>query len=106
PSRTLFEVAQHGYAHIPCTVDGKRYEFAPAQTPATVLADADAITSGKRRLETLFPSRFRGGFSAPFDGLPGWLPAHWATSGGAFISCLSSRPQQTAPVPLVRAGVD
>jgi hypothetical protein len=106
-SRTLFEVAQHGYAHIPYTIDGKRYEFAPAmRSSPKALTDADAIACGKRRIETLFPARFRGGFSAPFDGLPDWLPAHWAQVGGAFVSCLSSRPRQRSLLPVVRAGVD
>ena len=106
-SAALFEVAQHGYAHIPWSVEGRRYEFTPRnQAAAGQPSEEEAIAWGKRRLETLFPTRFRGGFSSPFDGLPEWLPALWERLGGVFISCLSSKPRGDSELPLVRAGVD
>jgi len=106
PSGGLFEVSQHGYAHVPRSTDGgRRCEFAP-ESAAPTLDELHMIASGKQKLETTFPNRFSGGFSAPFDALPSWLPAAWHSLGGAFVSCLSTNFVPGAPVPVRRAGVD
>jgi len=105
PSRRLFEVSQHGYAHLPHTADGRRFEFSLENTGPTP-EEFNAIAQGKRRLETAFPNRFAGGFSPPFDAFPPWLPATWKSLGGTFVSCLCSNSVAGAPLPVRRAGVD
>ena len=106
PSRKLFEVSQHGYAHVPRTADsGQRCEFS-LQNAAPPPEDVQAIARGKQMLEAAFPNRFTGGFSPPFDALPPWLPAIWHSMGGTFVSCLGSNTFPGAPLPVRRAGVD
>jgi hypothetical protein len=106
PSSALFEVSQHGYAHVPRTSDsGRRSEFSP-DNAAPSAEEFEAIARGKRQIETAFPRRFSGGFSPPFDALPPWLPAKWHTLGGAFVSCLYTNSVAGAPLPVRRAGVD
>ena len=91
PSGALFEVSQHGYAHVPRTTDsGRRCEFSP-ESVASTPEELHMIASGKQKLETTFPKRFAGGFFAPFDAMPPWLPAAWHSLGGAFVSCLSHK---------------
>jgi hypothetical protein len=68
--------------------------------------DLEVIHRGKLALETIFPNRFTGGFSPPFDALPPWLPAAWHREGGTFISCLYTNDLDGSSVPVVRAGVD
>jgi hypothetical protein len=106
PSKALFEVSQHGYAHVPRSAEnGRRCEFFPEST-APAKQELDMIARGKQLLEAAFPQRFAGGFSPPFDALPSWLPAVWHSLGGKFVSCLSRNSPLGAPVPLTRAGVD
>jgi hypothetical protein len=106
PSNALFEVSQHGYAHVPRTSDnGLRSEFSPDSVAPTA-EEFEAIARGKRQMEMAFPRRFTGGFSPPFDALPPWLPAKWHTLGGAFVSCLYTNSVAGAPLPVRRAGVD
>jgi hypothetical protein len=58
PSRMLFEVSQHGYAHVPRTADGgRRCEFFPEST-APAAEELDVIAQGKRQIEAAFPNRF------------------------------------------------
>lgn len=106
PSKTLFQVSQHGYAHVPrLAANGRRCEFFPEGTvPAT--EELDVIARGKQQLEVAFPRRFAGGFSPPFDALPPWLPATWHTLGGKFVSCLSKTSAPSEPLPVTLAGVD
>ena len=106
PARDLFEVSQHGYAHVPRSrPDGRRYEFDP-DSPAPDARDRDDIGWGKERLEQVFPARFSGGFSPPFDGFPGWLPTVWADRGGTFVSSMFTGRLESSPIPVIRAGVD
>jgi len=106
PPRKLFEVSQHGYAHLPHTAENKRrYEFSPEGTAPTP-EELDRIARGKQTLEAAFPNRFTGGFSPPFDAMPAWLPAVWHSLGGAFVSCLRTNSVSGSPVPVRRAGVD
>jgi hypothetical protein len=106
PARKLFEVSQHGFAHVPRrTQAGHRCEFFPDSESAT-LPELAAIGAGKRQLESAFPKRFSGGFSPPFDALPRWLPEAWRLEGGAFVSCLYTNCLAGAPIAIVRAGVD
>jgi len=106
PSVALFEVSQHGYAHVPRTSDsGRRCEFSP-ETDAPAARECEEIARGKTQLEKVFPKRFAGGFSPPYDVLPPWLPSMWQSLGGAFISCLHANAVAGSPVPVTRAGVD
>ncbi|MBZ5608249.1 MAG: hypothetical protein LAP38_08330 [Acidobacteriia bacterium] len=106
PSRKLFEVSQHGYAHVPRTPDsGRRCEFSPESTAPTP-EDVEVIARGKQQIEAAFPNRFKGGFSPPFDALPPWLPAAWHALGGTFVSCLHTNSVPGSPLPVRRAGVD
>ncbi len=106
PSRKLFEVSQHGYAHVPRTADsGRRCEFS-LENAAPAPEEVQAIARGKRMLEAAFPNRFTGGFSPPFDALPPWLPETWHSMGGTFVSCLSANSFSGAPIPVRRAGED
>jgi len=106
PSRKLFEVSQHGYAHVPCTgSDGRRYEFSP-ESAAPTQEEVEVIARGKQKMEAAFPKRFTGGFSPPFDAMPAWLPAVWHSLGGAFVSCLYTNSVSGSPLPVRRAGVD
>ena len=63
PSRALFEVSQHGFAHVPRTgEDGRRCEFSlEASAPSS--EEFDLIARGKRDMEAKFPKRFAAGFS-------------------------------------------
>ena len=106
PSNTLFEVSQHGYAHVPRrTNTGKRCEFYPNSVSPTD-EEIIAITAGKKELERAFPKRFTGGFSPPFDALPHWLPGVWYGQGGTFVSCLYTNHIKDSPIAILRAGVD
>jgi len=106
PSGTLFEVSQHGYAHVPRTSDsGQRFEFSP-ECAAPTSEESSEIARGKRQIEKAFPKRFAGGFSPPYDALPPWLPETWHTLGGIFVSSLQKNSMPGAPLPVRRAGVE
>ncbi len=106
PSLSLFEVSQHGYAHIPNTGrDGNRYEFGDEALPS-LARDFRDIRRGKLRLEIQFPSRFLGGFSPPFDALPNWLPNAWHQMGGKFVSTVYQKQTHATAIPVIRAGVE
>lgn len=105
PDGSLFAVSQHGYAHVPRSgADRRRYEFAAG--PAATRREIREIQAGKARLETAFAARFHGGFSAPFDALPEWLPSIWRDAGGRFVSCLRARTFRAPEVPIVVGGWD
>jgi peptidoglycan/xylan/chitin deacetylase (PgdA/CDA1 family) len=106
PRGKLFEVSQHGYAHVPRTAEsGRRCEFSP-ESAAPTAEELDVIARGKRLIERAFPRRFTGGFSPPYDALPSWLPAMWHSLDGKFVSCLFTNSMPDAPLPVRRAGVD
>jgi hypothetical protein len=106
PSNRLFEVSQHGYAHVPRTSDnGRPCEFFPESTAPTA-EELEVIARGKQHIEKAFPTRFTGGFSPPYDALPPWLPRTWHALGGTFVSCLYTNSIPGAPLPVARAGVD
>jgi hypothetical protein len=104
--RELLEVSQHGYAHIVRSAgDGRRYEFRPDAVGPTP-HEEQVIRAGRSRLVEAFPQRFRGGFSAPFDALPAWLPRVWRDCGGTFVSHIGPPPRSAAPLPLLRVAAD
>ena len=106
PSGSLFEVSQHGYSHMPRTTpNGRRCEFLPGSIAATT-EEVEGIARGKQQLEAVFPNRFTGGFSPPFDAMPPWLPATWHSLGGNFVSCIYMNKMSGTPLPVRRAGVD
>ena len=106
PSGALFEVAQHGYAHVPRTSDGgRRCEFS-LESAAPTEEEVQVIARGKQQIEAAFSKRFKGGFSPPFDALPPWLPAAWHGLGGTFVSCLYTNSVPGSPLPVRRVGVD
>jgi len=106
PARKLFEVSQHGYAHVPRTTDGgRRCEFSP-ESAAPTTEEVEVIARGKQQIEAAFPHRFNGGFSPPYDALPSWLPATWHALGGTFVSCLYTNSVPGSPLPVRRAGAD
>jgi hypothetical protein len=106
PSSTLFEVSQHGYAHVPrMSNNGQRCEFSP-ETAMPTTEECEQIAKGKTMLELAFPKRFTGGFSPPYDALPPWLPETWHRLGGSFVSCLHTNSFPAAPLRVTRAGVD
>ncbi len=78
-----FEVSQHGYSHLPQrTGEGRKSEFTAGQD-----FDAD-LRKGFARLRELFPTSFRGGFSAPYDSFPYGICQSWQRLGGQYISAL------------------
>lgn len=104
--RATFEVGQHGYAHIPRRDDdGARYEFDPDSVAPTE-EEQSQLEAGLLHLRATFPTRFNGGFSAPFDALPTWLPQTWRELGGTFVSQLSGGRALASPLPVVVAGTD
>jgi hypothetical protein len=105
-SRSLFEVSQHGFAHLPHTGENGRCSEFSLEANAPSAEEFDLIARGKRGMEAKFPKRFSGGFSPGFDALPRWLPDTWNELGGMFVSCLHTNAVPDAPVPVRRAGVD
>jgi hypothetical protein len=106
PGAALFEVGQHGYAHIPRSdKSGRRCEFSP-QSLAPASEEIAAIGAGRARLCELFPRRFKGGFSPAYDALPRWLPELWRGMSGTFISCVAAEWVRPASLPIIRAGID
>jgi hypothetical protein len=100
------EVSQHGYAHIPsCDRLGRRGEFLgrPGSEPSPI--DLRQIEWGRSTLLQLFPSRFKGGYSPPFDGLPPWLPTAWQKIGGSYLSVIWDEVLRP-PLPVVRIRVE
>ena len=91
----LFEIGQHGYAHLPeSTPRIPKGEFVEdsAPTPATKAI----LARGLRSLRIRFGARFKGGYSAPFDGLPPWFAAVWVELGGRYISWINRQPHSAA----------
>lgn len=93
PERRI-EVSQHGFAHLPDYLpDLSNYgEFLLKGPSKTVLAQ---LESGKKNLEQIFGSRFKGGFSCPFDKMPNWLPYVWNQIGGQYLSWIHQGPFDT-----------
>jgi hypothetical protein len=101
------EVSQHGYAHLPhrdasgCV----KGEFVndgciPSEFSARRLA------TGYRLMRRRFRGRFKGGYSAPFDGLPIWLPSVWERLGGTYISWIWTLPLNCHGIRHICMGVD
>lgn len=87
------EVAQHGYAHLPAFDSNHRIlgEFEHA-TEGPNIVDKTQLRRGFRLLRYVFRGRFKGGYSAPYERLPNWLPRYWNGIGGRYISVV--QPQQ------------
>jgi len=73
PAGRLFAVSQHGYARLPRGVPGTQWREFSLDGVQPVFEELDEIDRGRQRLVRLFPSRWNGGFSAPFDGMSGPL---------------------------------
>ena len=106
PTGDLFEVSQHGYAHLPRSGGGRGWhEFRPGSARPNQ-DEVATISWGKARLERVFPQRFKGGFSPPFDALPMWLPDLWRDLGGVFLSRVAPIETDYATPPMLSAGID
>ena len=58
PSGSLFEVSQHGYAHVPrATESGRRCEFYP-ESEAPTAEELNLLARGKQLIERAFPPPF------------------------------------------------
>lgn len=91
PTGTTIEVSQHGYCHLARKAAGTRKsEFVDA-TAGPLLEEGKDLTHGFSVLKNRFPKRFHGGFSPPYDSLPGWLAPFWLTLGGSYITMLQTR---------------
>jgi len=94
---SLHEVAQHGYAHIPQVgLDGTVGEFIAELEPLDKYIKAN-LEAGFNNMKLLHPKRFYGGYSPPYDGLPGWLPSLWKEIGGIYLSIVSPRADLSLP---------
>lgn len=91
--RVAFEIAQHGFARLPRhTLSVQRAEFIdPRKSEAEMRLGIGII--GQH-----FPATFRGGFSAPFDVTPEFLPALWSRVGGTYISSRGVPAKQAVPI--------
>ena len=95
-----FEVSQHGYAHLPRRLaNGRKSDFFSDQD-----FEAD-LERGVATLRRLFPTTFRGGFSAPYDTFPPGFGASWQRLGGRYLSALWDRLAD-CPLPVVYHAVD
>lgn len=94
----LLEVSQHGCAHVPQVAVSGKGEFMAEPEPSP--ASLTLLRKGFYRLRRLFPRRFKGGYSPPYDGLPLWFPASWKKLGGQYISKIwgTLDPKQIANV--------
>lgn len=96
----IFEVSQHGYAHLPVVrPNGRKGEFSPTRAPSEIAIGQ--LRRGFSMLRAAFPQRFRGGYSPPFDGLADWLPAVWRNIGGSYLSLIWAFSNEPA-LPVVR----
>jgi hypothetical protein len=96
----IFEVSQHGYAHLPVVrPNGRKCEFSPTGAPSEITIGQ--LRRGFSMLRAAFPQRFRGGYSPPFDGLADWLPAVWRNIGGSYLSLIWAFCKEPA-MPVVR----
>ncbi|HMD54506.1 MAG TPA: hypothetical protein VKJ65_08160, partial [Phycisphaerae bacterium] len=94
------EVSQHGYDHLPRRAeDGCKAEFIEGENFSL------ALEKGRQIIQRLFPTTFRGGFSAPFDVFPFGLCRSWEKLGGRYVSTVWAQPRET-DLPLVRLGTD
>jgi len=100
----VVDVGQHGYAHLPEYRDGAAVRGEFVNCPATGRA-RDQLGLGAKLLARTFGSRFRGGYSAPYDVPPQWLRTVWRSAGGRFLSWIWDRPSGD-DLPCVRVGLD
>jgi hypothetical protein len=91
----LLEVSQHGFAHLPDEPSSTlRGEFT-SDVKGRLAAATSALCCGIGLLKKKFGPRFKGGYSAPYDTLPPWLPEHWRSVGGKYLSWIASAPRYT-----------
>jgi hypothetical protein len=101
----LFEVAQHGYSHLPrFTHDQNKSEFS-VRSNSPPEAEVIELKTGIQMMQGRFGDYFTGGWSAPFDSVPDWLGPLWRDLGGRFVSVISARPRRV-PIPVVRVATD
>lgn len=85
PDGNMLSVGQHGFSHVIHSANGpgirSEFDFSEddGQTQLTTLL------TGKRQLEKTFPHRYKHGFSAPFDSIPGWLPDLLEQNGWKYL---------------------
>lgn len=90
-----FEIGQHGYAHLP-QWKGTRERFGeflldkgePSEATRRMLA------VGQKLLRRAFAERVQGGYSAPYDTLPSWMPRFWKSLGGTYLSSAGQALEQ------------
>jgi hypothetical protein len=81
-SSLQYEVSQHGFSHLPRrTIFGRRAEVT-AEDPSI----SDCLMKGRDMLQGRFPTRYRGGFSPPYDYVPANFPDTWRSMGGSYMS--------------------
>lgn len=107
PSHQFFEVSQHGYSHLSIQPPG----IPPGEFPYDIdkypYTDdiIENIREGRNIMVKNFPKRFAGGFSAPYDACPTWLPTLWAELGGKFISTIFTQ-LLCSPIPVIQVTTD
>ncbi len=107
PAGVFLEVSQHGYCHMPVPDSSGRGTTSEFDLMATQASEEEsaALAAGYRALDSAFGIRFRGGFSAPYDALPGWLPKAWMSLGGKYLSVIWARVSGDLPTYRVAADV-
>jgi hypothetical protein len=91
--RVAFEVAQHGFARLPRhTGSDRRAEFIDPRK------SEEELRLGIGIMRQHFPTAFHGGFSAPFDVTPEFLPELWSRVGGTYMSSREAPGKSAVPV--------
>jgi hypothetical protein len=106
PAGSLFEVAQHGCTSVSSSWVGhipQEFSLDRAHPPANESRD---LARGMQQLQQLFTTRWKGGFSAPFDAMPYWLPLLWKDLGGAFIMRIAESSGTRTPLPTLHGAAD
>jgi UDP-N-acetylglucosamine:LPS N-acetylglucosamine transferase len=99
-SSLRYEVSQHGFAHLPRhTSSGRRTEI--LDEPLII----DQLRIGLEMLRNRFPTRYKGGFSAPYDYVFPTFPDEWHAIGGRYISFCSHQCRPSL-LPVIRQLLD
>ena len=102
PDGEFLEVAQHGHSHLPTAWAPSPCEFSADHPSARDLVH---LESGLEQLRGTFGPRWSGGYAAPYDRLPPWLPPVWRDLGGELLSLIWAQPRASS-LPVVRTPVE